>query len=134
QYYTPAMMAAAVLIALVPPLLGGSWTVWFYQALVVLVIACPCALVISTPVSIVSALTSAMRHGVLVKGGRFLEEAARLRAVALDKTGTLTHGRPTVERIVCFDGHTAAEVLSRAAAMEAHSHHPIAGAILRRAH
>jgi Cd2+/Zn2+-exporting ATPase len=137
QYYTPAMMVAAALIAVVPPLLLGRpwtpWTPWFYQALVVLVIACPCALVISTPVSIVSALTAAMRHGVLVKGGRYLEEAARLRAVALDKTGTLTYGRPKVEQIVCFNGHTIAEVLSRAAAMEAHSQHPIARAILRRA-
>ncbi len=132
QYYTPAVLALAVVIAVLPPLLGQPWTPWFYQALVVLVIACPCALVISTPVSIVSGLTAAMRHGVLIKGGRYLEEAARLRAVALDKTGTLTYGRPKVERIVCFEGHTADEVLSRAAAMEVHSLHPIAGAILRR--
>jgi Cd2+/Zn2+-exporting ATPase len=134
QYYTPAMMALAVLIAVVPPLLlRHAWTPWFYQALVVLVIACPCALVISTPVSIVSALTAAMRNGVLIKGGRYLEEASRLKAIALDKTGTLTLGRPKVEQIVAFYGHSEAEVLSRAAAMEAHSQHPIAGAILRRA-
>ncbi len=133
QYYTPAVLALAVVIAVLPLLLGQPWSPWFYQALVVLVIACPCALVISTPVSIVSALTAAMRHGVLIKGGRYLEEAARLRAVALDKTGTLTYGRQKVEQIVCFEGHTADEVLSRAAAMEAHSLHPIAGAILRRA-
>jgi Cd2+/Zn2+-exporting ATPase len=134
QYYTPAMIVLAACIAVGPPLvLGQTWTPWFYQALVVLVIACPCALVIATPVSIVSALTAAMRHGVLIKGGRYLEEASRLRAVALDKTGTLTFGRPRVEQIISFAGHSQAEVLSRAAAMEGHSQHPIAGAILRRA-
>ncbi len=135
RYYTPAMMALALLIAVLPPLLfSADWNQWFYSGLVVLVIACPCALVISTPVSLVSAMTAATRNGVLVKGGRFLEAAAGIQAVALDKTGTLTRGRPTVLQVVPFNGHSADELLERAAAMEAHSQHPLARAILRRVH
>lgn len=131
RYYTPAMLALAVAVALFPPLVfSAGWIDWTYRALVLLVIACPCALVISTPVSIVSALTSAARHGVLVKGGRFLEECAGLQAVAMDKTGTLTYGRPVVQQIVALNGHTDDEVLARAAAMERHSQHPLARAIL----
>ena len=94
RYYTPAVMGLAVVVMLLPPLVaGGSWTGWFYQGLVLLVIACPCALVISTPVSMVAALASAANQGVLVKGGSFLELAAHLKAIALDKPGTLTEGR-----------------------------------------
>jgi Cd2+/Zn2+-exporting ATPase len=134
RYYTPAMMLFAVLIAVVPPLfLGGGWSRWFYEALVILVIACPCALVISTPVSIVAGLTRAARNGVLIKGGAYLEAPARLRALALDKTGTLTYGRPVVRQIVALNGHTRGELLERAAALEALSEHPIAQALLRRA-
>jgi len=134
RYYTPAMMGLAVLIATVPPLvLGGAWRFWFYEALVLLVIACPCALVISTPVSIVAALASAARAGVLIKGGLYIEIPARLRAVAFDKTGTLTHGRPEVQRVVPLNGHTPEELLERAAAVESLSEHPLAQAILRRA-
>jgi len=134
RYYTPAMMGLAVLIATVPPLvLGGAWSIWFYQALVLLVIACPCALVISTPVSFVAALASAARAGVLIKGGLYIEIPARLRAVAIDKTGTLTHGRPEVQRVVPLNGHTPEELLERAAAVESLSEHPLAKAILRRA-
>lgn len=134
RYYTPAMMAAALLVALIPPLVtGGGWSGWFYQALVLLVIACPCALVISTPVSIVAALASAARAGVLIKGGVFLEVAASIKAVAFDKTGTITTGHPEVQSIVVMNDHTERELLERAAALESHSDHPLARAILRRA-
>ena len=133
RIYTPAVMAIAILLAVVPPLLGGSWEKWFYEALVLLVIACPCALVISTPVSIVAALVAAARQGVLVKGGLYLEAAARLRAVALDKTGTLTEGRPRVRAVVPRSGHDEAELLAIASAVEARSTHPLARAIVEHA-
>jgi len=117
-----------------PPLaLGEAWDAWFYRALVLLVIACPCALVISTPVSIVAALACAARAGVLVKGGAFIELAARVRAIALDKTGTLTAAEPQVVRVVPLGSHTEAELIARAAALEARSTHPLARAILRHA-
>lgn len=134
RYYTPAMILLAVAIAVVPPVVfGGDWARWFYESLVILVIACPCALVISTPVSIVAALAAAARSGVLIKGGAFLEEAGRLKVVAMDKTGTVTHGRPEVQRIITLNGHTEEELLERAAALELHSRHPLARAIIRRA-
>ncbi len=133
RYYTPAMLAVALAVAVVPPLFGSPWSRWFYEALVVLVIACPCALVISTPVSIVAALTAAAHAGVLIKGGMFLEAVARVNAFALDKTGTLTKGVPEVQEIVPLNGHTPREILARAAALEAHSEHPLAAAVLRRA-
>jgi Cd2+/Zn2+-exporting ATPase len=134
RYYTPTMILLAIAIAVVPPLLfGGDRARWFYDALVILVIACPCALVISTPVSVVAALATAARAGVLIKGGAFLEEAGRIKAVALDKTGTVTHGRPEVQKIIPLNGHTEEELLDRAAALEAHSRHPLARAIIRRA-
>ncbi len=132
RIYTPAMMGFALLVAVLPPLFfGGAWGSWFYQALVMLVIACPCALVISTPVSIVAGLASAARAGVLIKGGVFLEMPAKVRALAMDKTGTLTFGAPEVQKIIPFSGHTEEEVLTRAAALESESGHPIARAILR---
>ncbi|MEO8495089.1 MAG: heavy metal translocating P-type ATPase, partial [Planctomycetota bacterium] len=131
RYYTPVMMGLALLIAIGPPLLAGaSWSVWIYNALVLLVIACPCALVISTPVSVVSALTCAANHGVLIKGGRYLEAAADLRAIAIDKTGTLTRGEPVVHEVMPLNGHSRVELLERAAALESQSTHPIAQAIL----
>ena len=132
RYYTPLMVVLAGLVALIPPLFfGGGWGAWFYEALVILVIACPCALVISTPVGIVAALTSAARAGVLIKGGAFLEAAAHVKVAALDKTGTVTAGRPEVQRIVPLgeDGETG--LLERAAALEAQSEHPLARAVLR---
>ena len=130
QVYTPLILALAVLVALVPPLvLGGAWAGWFYRALVLLVIGCPCALVISTPVSIVAALSAAARNGVLVKGGIHMETPARLQAVALDKTGTLTTGRPSVVGVMPLNGHTETELLERIGAMEAQSDHPLARAI-----
>ena len=133
-YYTPLMMGLALGVAVLPPLLLDlNWTDWIYRGLVLLVIACPCALVISTPVSIVSALTAAARQGVLIKGGVYLEAMGRLKALAVDKTGTLTHGRPEVQRVVPFNGHSETELLERAAALEANSEHPLARAILRKA-
>jgi Cd2+/Zn2+-exporting ATPase len=131
RVYTPTVMALALGVLLVPPLaFGGAWDVWFYRALVLLVIACPCALVISTPVSIVAALAAAARHGVLVKGGLFIEIPSRLRAVALDKTGTLTWGRPAVVEVVPLAGHDERELLERIGALETRSEHPLARAIL----
>lgn len=134
RYYTPAVMGLAVAVMLLPPLIGeGSWVGWFYQGLVLLVIACPCALVISTPVSMVAALASAANQGVLVKGASFLELVAHLKAIALDKTGTLTEGRPEVKEVVALGGHTDNELLDIAAAIEARSQHPLAAAIVRHA-
>ena len=134
RVYTPIMMALAVAVAVVPPLLlGGDWALWFYRALVLLVIACPCALVISTPVSVVAGLAAAARAGVLIKGGVHLEAPARFEAIAFDKTGTLTHGKPAVQKILGFNGHNEDEVLARAAALEADSSHPLALAVLAEA-
>lgn len=132
--YTPVMVAVAILFAVVPPVFfGGAWDKWFYEALVILVISCPCALVISTPVSIVAALASAARNGVLVKGGVFLEVPATLNAIALDKTGTLTHGRPSVTEVTAFSGSSESELLGVAAALESRSSHPVGQAIMRHA-
>lgn len=131
RFYTPVVMGLALAVLLIPPLaFGGAWSDWVYRALVLLVIACPCALVISTPVSIVAALTAAASHGVLVKGGLFIEVPARLRAVALDKTGTLTWGRPSVVEVFPLAGHDERELLERVGSLEARSEHPLARAIL----
>ncbi len=133
RYYTPLMMIGAIALAVLPPLIwGGGWIHWFYRGLVLLVIACPCALVISTPVSFVAALAAAARAGVLVKGGIHLESVSRLRAVALDKTGTLTFGRPEVRQVLPLNGHTFFELLATAAGLESLSEHPLARAVLRR--
>jgi Zn2+/Cd2+-exporting ATPase len=132
RYYTPFVIAVAAAVAVVPPLaFGRPFGDWFYRALVLLVISCPCALVISTPVSIVSALAGAAQRGLLIKGGAYLERAAAVRVVAFDKTGTLTSGRPEVVDTVGFNGVLPADVLSFAAAIEARSEHPIARAIIR---
>lgn len=132
--YTPAVMIVAVLIFVIPPVfLGGQWSDWFYRSLVLLVIACPCALVISTPVSIVAALASAARHGVLIKGGLFVEIPSKLRAIALDKTGTITMGKPSVVQLVPMNGHDELEFLVRAGALEQSSTHPLAQAIVAEA-
>jgi Cd2+/Zn2+-exporting ATPase len=134
RIYTPAVIAVAIVIAIVPPLLlQADASEWFYRALVLLVISCPCALVISTPVSIVAALAGAARSGVLIKGGAYLERLASVTTVAFDKTGTLTRGEPQVVDVIALNGASAREVLERAAALEARSDHPIARAILRRA-
>jgi Cd2+/Zn2+-exporting ATPase len=134
RWYTPAVIAAAVLVATVPIAAGwGATGDWLYRALVLLVIACPCALVISTPVSIVSALAAAARNGVLIKGGVHLERLAAVRAVAFDKTGTLTEGSPEVVEVAGFEGHSAEEVLAMVAGLDQHSSHPVARAIVRAA-
>ena len=131
RIYTPAVVVVAVLIAAVPPLVfGAPFQDWFYKALVMLVIACPCALVISTPVTIVSGLAAAARHGILVKGGVHLENGRLIRAVALDKTGTLTHGRPVVTDVIALADRPADELLQLAASVDAHSEHPVAEAIV----
>jgi Cd2+/Zn2+-exporting ATPase len=136
RYYTPAVVVLAVLVAAVPPLFfGAAFSPWLYKALVMLVIACPCALVISTPVTVVSGLAAAARRGILVKGGVHLEAGRKLRAVALDKTGTLTHGKPVVTDVVPlkstveFD-RTSDELLQLAASLDAPSEHPVASAIV----
>jgi len=135
--YTPAVVLFAVAIAVVPALVAGgtaaAFATWTYRALALLVVACPCALVISTPVSIVSALTAAAREGVLVKGGAHLERLGSIRCVAFDKTGTLTHGRVQVTDVFGVDGVSTHGVLSVAAALESRSEHPIGRAIVTRA-
>lgn len=132
--YTPLVMLASISVLCIPPLLlQANWNESLYRALVLLVIACPCALVISTPVSIVAALASAARHGVLIKGGLFVEIPARLRAIALDKTGTLTEGKPSVVQLVPLNGHDEQELLHRAGGLERGSTHPLAQAIVAEA-
>ncbi len=134
RVYTPIVLVGALVVALAPPLLmGGAWADWIYRALVLLVISCPCALVISTPVSIVSALAAAARKGVLIKGGARLERLAAVKCVAFDKTGTLTKGQLRVESIAALNGVRPSEILGLAASLEMHSEHPIGRAILRRA-
>ncbi|MBN8629069.1 MAG: HAD-IC family P-type ATPase, partial [Planctomycetes bacterium] len=119
RYYTPIVMLAAPAIFLIGGVLTGDYQSWLYRGLVLLVIACPCALVISTPVSIVAALAGATRRGILIKGGPYVEAPARLRAIAFDKTGTLTAGRPQVTAVVAFQDHDEKALLERAVALEA---------------
>jgi Cd2+/Zn2+-exporting ATPase len=134
RIYTPAVIALAVVVAVVPPLVAGADVgTWLYRSLVLLVISCPCALVISTPVSIVSALSAAARNGVLIKGGAHLERLAAVRAIAFDKTGTLTRGEPKVSDVITVGSASPQDVLRFAAAAETRSEHPIARAIADRA-
>jgi len=133
RYYTPGVVAVAALVAVTPPLAtGASWLEWIYKGLAILLIGCPCALVISTPAAIAAALSAGARSGLLLKGGAVLEIMGKVTTVAFDKTGTLTEGKPKVTDIVGF-GYTEAQVLSRAAALENGSSHPLAVAILERA-
>jgi len=134
RYYTPVVVGLAVVIAVVPPLcFHANFRMWLYKALTLLVVSCPCALVISIPVTIVCAIGNAARNGVLIKGGAHLEKAGRIRVVAFDKTGTLTTGEAKVTDVVPVDGFTAEDVLSLAAGVEARSEHPLAQAIMKEA-
>ncbi len=133
RIYTPVVFVLALIIAIIPPLLTGEWDLWFYRSLVLLVIACPCALVIATPVSIVSGLTALARRGVLVKGGAHLESIGKLKALAVDKTGTITEGRPRVVAVFPLSTKTEEEILSLAASIDSNSSHPLASAVVEAA-
>lgn len=130
RIYTPIVFMLALVVMFIPPIVGfGTWSEWFYKGLELLVVACPCALVISTPVAIVSAIGNAARNGVLIKGGAFLEIAGRVSAIAFDKTGTLTEGKPRVAQVIP-NGTTEEELLSIAKTLEEYSTHPIAKAVV----
>jgi Zn2+/Cd2+-exporting ATPase len=134
RVYTPAVFALALGLMVIPSLFFGQpWEPWIYRGLALLIVSCPCALVVSTPVTIVSAIANAARHGILIKGGAYLEEVGRLQAIALDKTGTLTKGEPEVTDILPLDGASSDALLALAAAVEAASEHPLARAVVRAA-
>jgi Cd2+/Zn2+-exporting ATPase len=134
RYYTPAvMLIAALIIAVPPPAMGGDWNAWIYRGLALLLIACPCALVLSTPAAIASGLAVGTRRGLLIKGGHALETIGKVRAIAFDKTGTLTEGKPRVTEVLGFGESDENEVIGLAAAVETGSNHPLAKAILGRA-
>ncbi|MFS1514393.1 heavy metal translocating P-type ATPase [Chengkuizengella sp. SCS-71B] len=129
KYYTPLIMMISVLVMFLPPLFfGGTWGTWFYQGLAVLIVGCPCALILSSPIAIVSGITRNARNGILVKGGVFLEQLGKITTIAFDKTGTLTIGEPHVEKIVEYDNR----LLSIAGAVENKSSHPLAKAIMKK--
>ncbi|WP_409309273.1 zinc/cadmium/mercury/lead-transporting ATPase [Pectobacterium sp. B1J-3] len=135
RYYTPAIMLLSLLVILLPPLLLGlPWQDWIYRGLTLLLIGCPCALVISTPAAITSGLAAATRQGALIKGGAALEALGSIRTIAFDKTGTLTEGKPQVTDILPTAGVSETALLTRAAAIESGSHHPLAQAIVQHAH
>lgn len=132
RYYTPSVVAIAVLVAVLGPvIIGGTWGAWLYQALVLLVIACPCALVVSTPVAVVSGLAAAAKHGILIKGGVHLENGRLLKVMALDKTGTLTQGKPVLTDVAAVTDMSAEQALLIAASLDEHSTHPVAQALVR---
>ena len=134
RVYTPAVFALAIGLMLVPVLpFGQPWSPWIYRGLALLIVSCPCALVVSTPVTIVSAIANAARRGILIKGGAHLEELGRLKAIALDKTGTLTRGEPELTDVIPLDGRTSEDLLALAASVETQSEHPLGRAVVRAA-
>lgn len=130
KYYTPAIMVIALLVAIIPGFITGNWADWVYQGLAVLVVGCPCALIISTPVAIVTAIGNAAKQGVLIKGGIYLEQLGHVNAIAFDKTGTLTQGVPEVTSVQLVK-HTNIEPLALIAAVEQDSQHPLANAVIK---
>lgn len=134
RYYTPAVMALAALVVILPPLvMGGDWSTWLYRGLALLLIACPCALVLSTPAAIASGLAAGTRRGLLIKGGSALETIGRVKTVAFDKTGTLTEGKPRVTDVAAFTQQSGEEILALFASVESGSNHPLAKAIVAHA-
>ena len=132
NYYTPSVLLLAVIVATVPPFIFGlNFDTWFYRALVLLVVSCPCALAISTPVSMVSGITAGTNNGVLIKGGEYIEEMQKIKTIVFDKTGTLTEGKLEVTDIIPLDKHTKEEILETAGSLESRSKHPLAEAVVR---
>lgn len=134
KYYTPIVILASILTIIIPVfVLGLSFQTWFYRALVLLVVSCPCAMAISTPVSIVSAITSAAKNGVLIKGGRYIEEIKKEKVIVFDKTGTLTEGKPEITDIIPLNNYSKEELLTIAASLESKSNHPLSIPIIQNA-
>lgn len=130
QIYTPLVLVASILLVAIPSLMNGNFLEWFTRGITLLIIACPCALVISTPISIFSAIGNASKKGILIKGGKFLEQLGEIKAIAFDKTRTLTYGKPVVERVYTYLNASEEDVLSCAAGMEKYSEHPLAHAVI----
>ena len=133
RYYTPFMFVLAIVVMILPAIIFGNFSGWFYRGLVVLVVSCSCGIALSIPVSVVAAIANAARHGVLIKGGVYLEIAGNVKAIAFDKTGSLTAGRPVVTDVIPFGGATEEAVLSLASSVESHSEHVLSDAIISRA-